>query len=355
MGNSMADVQELISKIDHGFTKYNPFYDHNYRITINKLENEFTRMSALENKDFTRLFRRYSNLVKAPVDFIMHIVKNALCYEKPRSSVASVRRSLGTEYTVAWCYDPTTEICILYTSVYHDSSDWDSPVKLNHGLLIQWKNWKLGKVERVEIGTGKRTNLLEADSLFTTSSMRYSIQRVSPKISDHLERGMFGNKVRLLMLDQVCNKENWEPAVRFLKHHTRDYKGVDSMFMDALLKERELALKYIKAEDVTNVSKALLATMDTIIKGAGSKFMSETEFLSCNKIEYAIIYGANASLYYTLWSDAHECYYFLEVNDTRNMVGLYRGAIGTTLEQMERIKITDVLGLINKVDESSNG
>ena len=339
----MTDAQGIISNIEHGFQKENPFYEHNYRLTLSKIENEFTRMSAIESKDFARLFRRYTNLVKAPIDFIMHIVRDALLHEKPRSSVESVKRSLGSDYTVAWCFDPKTEICILYTSIYHDGNQHDEPKKLSHGLLLQWRKWRLGKVERVSLGTGKRTSLLDSDSLFTTSTMKYSILQVSPRLEQHLERLAFAHRIRTLILDEVCNIGNWSPAANFLKHHTRDYQGVDSMFMDALLKERDLALKYIKPEDVTAVSKALISTMDTIIKGAGTRFISPEEFGLCKELTFGIIYGTTGSLFYTLWSVADQCYYFLEVNDTRNMVGLHRAERGSNLEQLTRIDIRTIL------------
>lgn len=338
----MTDVQGIISNIELGFQKENPFYEHNYRLTLSKIENEFTRMSAIESKDFARIFRRYTNLVKAPVDFIMHIVRDALLHEKPRSSLESVKRSLGNDYTIAWCYDPRTEICILYTSIYHNGNQHDDPEKLSHGLLLQWRKWRLGKVERVALGTGKRSSLLDSDSLFTTCTMKYSILQVNPKLNSHIERNGFGHHIRTLILNELCHVDNWSPAANFLKHHTRDYQGVDSMFMDALLKERTLALKYIKPEDVTVVSKALISTMDTIIKGVGTRFISPEEFASCKQLTFGIIYGTTGSLYYTLWSAVDQCYYLLEVNDTRNMVGLHRAERGGNLEQLTRIDIRTI-------------
>lgn len=348
----MADVQEIISKIEHGFTLYNPFYEHNYRLTVNKLENEFTKSVALENRDFAKAFRRYTGLVKAPVDFIMHITKNALQYEKMRSSVDSVRRSLGTEHTVAWCYDPKTEICILYTSVYHDTADWDEPVKVRYGLLLQWKNFKLGKVDKVEIGSGKRTSLFDANCLFTSNTMKYTIKRASFKLTDHVDRCTFGQRTRTLMLDELCTMANYSPAANFLKHHTRDYQGVDSMFMEALLKERETALKYISMEDVTNVSKALLAAMDLVIKNVDGKFHSEQEFISqCINLKYAIIYGSSTSLYYSFWSSVTEKWYFLEVNDTKRVVALYVGNPKQDLSEIVKIKIIDIVPLVKEITE----
>lgn len=348
----MTDVQDIISKIEHGFTLYNPFYEHNYRLTINKIENDFTKTVALESREFAKAFRRYSNLVKAPVDFIMHVTKSALLYEKMRSSPESVRRSLGTEYTVAWCYDPKTEICILYTSVYHDSTDWEEPAKVRYGLLLQWKNFKLGKVEKVEIGSGKRTSLFDANCLFTSDTMKYAILRASSKLSDHVDRNQFGQHTRTLLLDEICTSVNWNPAANFLKHHTRDYQGVDSMFMEALLKERETALRYISIEDVTKVSKALLAAMDLIIKNTDGKFHSEKEFiLESKNLKSAIIYGSGTCLYYTLWSSTFEKFFFLEVNDTKRIVALHMGNPEKDLSELTKIKIADIVPLVNELTE----
>lgn len=348
----MTDVQDVISKIEHGFTLYNPFYEHNFRLTVNKLENEFTKTVALDSRDFAKAFRRYTGLVKAPVDFIMHIAKSAFLYEKMRNSPESVKRSLGNEFTVAWCYDPKTEICILYTSIYHDTTDWEDPVKLKYGLLLQWKNFKLGKVEKVEIGSGKRTSLFDANCLFTTNTMKFTILRASAKLKDHVDQVMFGSRTRTLLLDEFCTQANWDPAANFLKHHTRDYQGVDSMFMEALLKERETALKYISVDDVTKVSKALLTAMDLIIKNADGKFHSEKEFfLNCKNLKYAIIYGSGTSLYYAIWSEKFEKFFFLEVNDTKRIVALHMGKPVSDLSELTKIKIADIVPLINEIQE----
>lgn len=346
----MSDVQGIINKIDHGFDLYNPFYEHNYRVVINLIKNDFTKTIALENRDFIKSFRRYSSLTKAPVDFIMHIVKHALLYEKMRGSIESVKRSLGNEYTVAWCYDPKTEICIIYTSVYTDGKDWDDHVKLKYGLLLQWKGFKLGKVEKVEIGTGNRTSLYDADSVFTSDTMKYSILSVSPKLSNHVQSVGFGQSIKSLILDELCTLDNWKPAADFLKRHTRDYQGVDSMFVEALLKERGESRNYINSEDVTKVSKSIISTLDLIISKCDGKFTSEKEFIRSKNLNFAIIYGASNSLYYTFKSPALDRYFFLEVNDTKKLVALHMGNPVESLAELERIKITDIVSLRKEID-----
>ena len=349
----MTDALEIIGKIEHGFTLYNPFYEHNLRVTINKLKNDFTKANIVDDRDFAKAFRRYTSLTKAPVDFIMHLVKNAFNYEKPRSSVDSVRRSIGNEHTVAWGYDPASKVCILYTSIYYEGSDWEcEPTPLRYGLLLQWKNHKLCKVDKVELGSGKRTSLYESGILFTSNTMKFSIIRASSKLRDHVEIVGLGQHVRERLLDELCKVDNFKPMSDFLKHHTRDYQGVDSMMLDALLKERKLVRLDIDAECTKTVTMSLSKIVDKIIKEADGKFISEADFLrDCQNIKCAIIYGSTNSLYYVFKSVALDRFFFIEINDLKRFTAMYMGNPVESLTEITKIDLTNAVQLSKELGE----
>lgn len=343
---------DIFKAIENGFREYNPFFDHNYEVTINKLMRDSARTALIESRDFKKRLRGTGVINKSAYEFILSLCKQTIGDVKSKDTFDGVKDVLGVSGTQAYWCDYKAGSLVLYVGVITDHT-LGIRVPLKQGILLQWKNWKLVKCEFVSISKkAKRTSVFDSDNYITRDMLYYSLKRVSQVISDHFDNITFGRGIRKLIVNELCDLSEWNNLSDFLKHHTGDFSGVDHMLRDAITKEREEQLRNISKDDIFVLGKCIMAYVDHVIKFKNVRYIPEAEYLHMptnQRPEAVIVYGVCSSLYYGYKPKDSECHYYLKLDEVKQIQKFLKGEPVNSFSELSEVSIVEIKRIVDEL------
>lgn len=346
----MSTTEQIFSMAEHGFTLANIFNEHNYGIVIDLIERDSARIAAISSSTFKRKLNAYSCTGKSATHFCLHMLKTALTYNKPKTSVDNVDFSMGKENTVAWYSDFNKGNIRVYISLYDNGINTYS---LARGLHLVWNRWKLESVSTVTIGDNPEiVSVFDKNSPVTKETLFYSLQQVNPHLREHVDELHFRSSVKQMILNELCNYSTWTPAMEFLKHFTGDYAGIETIFNDAKISERNSISEQLARDDIKTLSLMIIKFINAIVKHPDAKYISEQDYTSLPKDrrpDRAIIYNNGCGLYYAYRLSIGDVYY-LQLDDLKRVKAFYKGDDNAPqLSQLPVMKLQDVVAVISSI------
>ena len=343
---------DIFKAIENGFMEYNPFADHNFEITINKLQRSSARTALVENKNFKRKFKGYGVLSKSAYEFIMSLCKQVIADVKAKDTPVGVRDVLGISGTQAYWCDYINGSLVMYVGVLTDHTT-GTRIPLRQGLLVQWKNWKLVQCEFVSVSkNAKRRDIFESDGFITRDMLYYSLKRVSQVLADHFDSSMFGNGIRKLIVNEICDQREWNALSDLLKHHTGDFSGVDHMLRDAITKERDEQRRSLTKEDVKQLGSCVMQYVDHVIKSKNVRYIPEVEYINLSpkhRPNSVIVYGVCSSLYYGYKPKGANSHYYLKLDEVKHIQKFLSGEPINSFNELVELSIVEIKAVVDGI------
>lgn len=346
----MATTEQIYAMAEHGFTLTNIFNEHNYGIVLDLIGRDSARIATIDSAVFKRKFNGYSCTGKSATHFILHMLKTALAYNKPKATADNVKFSVGKGNTVAWHTDFDKGNIRVYISVYDDGEYIHN---LAHGLHMEWSRWKLVSVSTVTIGDNpEMVSVFNKNSPITKETLFYSLQQVNPHLREHIDEARFLGSVKQMILNELCNYSTWTPAMEFLKHFTGDYAGIETIFNDAKISERNSISEQLARDDIKTLSLMIIKFINAIVKYPDAKYISEQDYTSLPKDrrpDRAIIYNNGSGLYYA-YRNLIGDFYYLKLDDLKQVQTFYKGDDNIPLlSQLPAMKLQEVVAMISSI------